>query len=1039
MEGRLLVIGCMLGILCVPGRGAIIESCLEDVAQARGREFRNSKGGPENNKLENTNTPVRAGATAFKHWVNTKGERSELAMVKTEIGGTYWYGWSMLLPKDFDPSGSKTIVMQLATYPTPRNGKFPCKANGSFIHLDPQGRLVFHLQHKGDDKDMVCDEFTILDDVAKTRGRWIDFVMHAKWTGDPNGFLQFWVKVDDNNYFQRIDYQGRTFWNDEDKGPYFKMGAYMGEPGWKGPPERTVYTDEYRLGDATSSFDEVAPEAQERHTQAGKGCVEYLTYRSALNKQDIAIIVYTPPGYDVSGPRLPVVYNLHGAGGGSPARQWDRVHETLTRAIEEHQVRPMIYVFVNGLGDTFYIDYADGTLKVESSIIQELIPSIDARYRTIASRGGRAIDGFSMGGAGALTLALKHPDLFSSVVSYGAAVIDGARESARWPTREHFEQYSAWGAVKRNADQIRNRLRIRMVCGDQDGLFGTNLKFQALLDELKIPVDWVTVPGVAHDTRGLYRRVGVESLRFMEAGFGTNDTAARAQPAGKQLPPTKIAKWSVHELTLEAARTYDNPYVQAGVTAVFTAPDGREISVRGFWDGDNAFRIRFTPDMEGHWRSATQSEDEGLTGWQGTLQCDPPASDVHGFLRRDPAHAYHWVWDDGTRFFMFGQTYYELISNARAGASWQAAIDNCRKYGINKVRFRLYIKNCGNAINPAPCTEPWLEDNRDRLDLAHWRATDQIIQYLNRVGMVADLMPFNSSEKAFGTPEQDARLLRYVIARYAAYPNLIWCLTNEFQRTGRPREYLNSLGAQLHAQDPWLARGEFLRPLSIHPLGGKGEGDYWKFADQPWPVHVILQYGRLTPGDALYNAQVDNRKFNMPVVNDEFGYMGDSLWRDARGDRGSDTNHYTPEAHRQTMWAICMAGTYASSGDKNQYEDGRPYQSATWHERPEYREIAALIDLFTTKGLEYWKMAPQPSAVEAGTRVYVLAAPGRQYIAYAAAGGAFTLRVAPGRYAAKLYDPRDGSEEGRPDVNGGQTVSFATPAGQDWVVYLKLN
>jgi hypothetical protein len=104
---------------------AILEFVTEDIAQARGREFAKSKGGPDNNKLTNIDEPVRAGKAAFKHWVNTKGERSELAMQRTKIGGTYWYGWSMMLPADFDHRGSDTIVMQLASWPTPRNGKFP--------------------------------------------------------------------------------------------------------------------------------------------------------------------------------------------------------------------------------------------------------------------------------------------------------------------------------------------------------------------------------------------------------------------------------------------------------------------------------------------------------------------------------------------------------------------------------------------------------------------------------------------------------------------------------------------------------------------------------------------------------------------------------------------------------------------------------------------------------------------------------------------------------------------------------------------------
>jgi endo-1,4-beta-xylanase len=188
----------------------------------------------------------------------------------------------------------------------------------------------------------------------------------------------------------------------------------------------------------------------------------------------------------------------------------------------------MIYVFVNGLGDTFFIDYADGSLKVESSIMRELIPFIDANYRTIASREGRAIDGFSMGGAGALTLATKHPDIFSAVAAYGAALITRDRalrpgDAHRWADQDHFNQFSAWGAVERNADAIREKLRIRIVCGEEDGLLKYNVRFKELLERLHIDHEWVTVPNVAHDTRGLYRQEGLTSLKFFAVGLASSD------------------------------------------------------------------------------------------------------------------------------------------------------------------------------------------------------------------------------------------------------------------------------------------------------------------------------------------------------------------------------------------------------------------------------------------------------------------------------------------------------------------------------------
>ena len=448
-------------------------------------------------------------------------------MMKTEIGGEYWYGWSMQLPKDFDHVGHKTIVMQLATYPSPRNGRFPRGANGPFMHVTKEGALIFVHQYAGEGTDSAAQEFMIVPDITKVKGQWLDFVMHAKWTGNPDGFLKFWVKQHDNHYEQKIAYAGRTWWNDEDKGPYFKMGAYTGDPKWGGPESIRVLTDEYRMGDASSSFEEVAPNGRdERVAMAGKGETRYVVYPSKLNKQEIPVMVYTPPGYDPHGTkRYPVVYNLHGAGGGSPARQWDRVHKTLSRVIDNREVEPVIYVFVNGLGSHFFIDFRGDGLKIHRSIVEELIPFIDANYKTVSSREGRATDGFSMGGCGALMLAMKNPHLFSSVVSYGGAVITGDRlragDATRWADRAHFDEYSPWGLIESNTDQIRSQLKIRMVCGDKDGLYDVNVRLKDRLAALNIPVDWVSVPGVAHDTKGLFDRTGLESLKFMHAAFSS--------------------------------------------------------------------------------------------------------------------------------------------------------------------------------------------------------------------------------------------------------------------------------------------------------------------------------------------------------------------------------------------------------------------------------------------------------------------------------------------------------------------------------------
>ncbi len=138
-----------------------------------------------------------------------------------------------------------------------------------------------------------------------------------------------------------------------------------------------------------------------------------------------------------------------------------------------------------------------------------------------------------MGGYGCLMLALRHPDLFSAVVSYGAAlVISGNSKVYKGP--EDFAQYDPRALVVKQQDAVCKGLRMRMVCGDSDSLYESDVQFKTLLESLKIPVDFVTVPGVAHCTQCLYEEVGVESLKFVEESFARAGKGIPANaPSGK--------------------------------------------------------------------------------------------------------------------------------------------------------------------------------------------------------------------------------------------------------------------------------------------------------------------------------------------------------------------------------------------------------------------------------------------------------------------------------------------------------------------------
>lgn len=497
----------VLALGCSPAGAAVLQAVTEELPASSGKN------------ITVTAQPARGGQAAFRHVTQSGAEASEIITAPGAIGREQWYGWSLQLPADFDHRDRSTVLMQLTAATSEPIAKLACGLGASALEINAKGQAVFHLHLPAAGGGHRCVEHPLSPDVTPAKGKWVDVVMRAKWTNAEDGFVDLWVKVHDNNFFHLVQYNGRT-WGSAERGPEFRIGVRVAGAAAKG--DVVVLTDELRLGDASSSFDEVAPPgAETRAKEAGRGQTRYVLYESKVNRRDIPVLVYTPPGYDPKGERrYPVVYNLHGAGGGSSERQWLRVHGTLVQAMDSGAVPLTIYVFVNGQGDTGFVDHPESGPKVFSSIVTELIPFIDANYRTIADRRGRGVDGFSMGGGGSIMLATKRPDLFSAVVAYAGGFIPHHPDEPNQRKRKMMEDFSPYALVRRQADLIRTDLRIRLVCGDQDQLHAPNLQFKAFLEGLKIPVSWVSIGGVGHDTKGLFDRVGVESLKFMHEGFG---------------------------------------------------------------------------------------------------------------------------------------------------------------------------------------------------------------------------------------------------------------------------------------------------------------------------------------------------------------------------------------------------------------------------------------------------------------------------------------------------------------------------------------
>ena len=230
------------------------------------------------------------------------------------------------------------------------------------------------------------------------------------------------------------------------------------------------------------------------------------TLDSKLMGRKMPYRVILPKGYATGkDERYPVIYLLHGLFGSSS--NWTAMSK-LPAYAQNYKV-----IIVNPEGENgWYVDSVTVTAnQYESYIVKELIPVIDARYRTNATRGGRVIAGLSMGGYGALKFGVKYPEMFSLVGSFSGALgaarftsVGGIFESLFKSINESFGPASSETrrendlfALVREAspEKIKTLPFIYLDCGTEDFLFQNNREFVAVLNEKKVPHEFRELPG----------------------------------------------------------------------------------------------------------------------------------------------------------------------------------------------------------------------------------------------------------------------------------------------------------------------------------------------------------------------------------------------------------------------------------------------------------------------------------------------------------------------------------------------------------------
>lgn len=346
-----------------------------------------------------------------------------------------------------------------------------------------------------------------------------------------------------------------------------------------------------------------------------------------------------------------------------------------------------------------------------------------------------------------------------------------------------------------------------------------------------------------------------------------------------------VERWDYFELELQAAAS-GNPCTDVTLEADFIHHH-RTVHVAGFYDGDNEYKIRFMPDVEGDWHFVTHSNVRALDDRRGSFECVPPPANNHGPVRVID-HA-HFAYADGTPYHPIGTTCY--VWNLQGDELEEQTLATLRAAPFNKVRMCVFPKRYLFNFNEPPCypfagevKRPWDPANLDhrttpppldfwdftRFNPEYFRRLEKRILDLRALGIEADLILFHPYDVgAWGFDRMPAevndRYLTYLVARLSSFRNLWWSFANEYdlfpERTLQDWDHYMQLVQHI---DPY----NHLR--SIH--------NCMAFYDhtQPWITHCSVQ------SQDLHRVPLWLKKYGKPVVVDECGYEGDisMVWGD---------------------------------------------------------------------------------------------------------------------------------------------------------------
>jgi hypothetical protein len=500
------------------------------------------------------------------------------------------------------------------------------------------------------------------------------------------------------------------------------------------------------------------------------------------------------------------------------------------------------------------------------------------------------------------------------------------------------------------------------------------------------------------------------------------------------------------EVTLKLKQPVSgNPFTNVIVSGSFGEADkGNGILVDGFCDSSDGsvYRIRFMPARPGRYSYIVTFQQDNFTrSYTGSFRAVDGKR--RGLVRVDPNHRWHFIWEGtGEHYFLNGTTAFFMM-----GWEDEEVIRDCITrldgFEINRIRLLLDGRTDhfwtepikpGNGFQaylvpwiariPADVREPGFDYTRFHCD--YWQKFERMLRFARDNDVIISVI-FGFSDTdvhPVAGSEDERRFFQYAAARLAAFANVTWDLGDDLEAF-RSDAWTHEVGTMLYRLDPYH------HLATSHPRRNQHQDrtSIWfgMTSLQRWarPLHAWML-------DQRYQQERTGRI--IPQVNEEYGYE----------DHYPDWAPYkvpaaSAEANRRAAWEMAMAGGYQTTGETAKRGTGVPPDTGGgWingrgdSTMTMLQGYACMARFFTS--LPWWQTNPHDELVDRG---FCLADPGHLYVVYLPNGGNVTLRLSPGRYEVRWFNPRTGAYASRLVAEGPAWASPSAPDEEDWVLLLK--